>query len=167
MEDISENLIENKYCECNFKYHKNCYEKWLVFNNLSPINAIRDNEFIVYECILCKGGIQFDVSINEWLDEKSDKFKEIGEMRDMTNVIVRNNILRRRRRIRREVETIRRRRKCCVCEKISYPFMINITLCYYSKIYTWEDIQMVLIFLVIMLMVFLLLLILFVSFATN
>ena len=112
MEDMSENLIENKYCDCNFKYHERCYEKWLVYSNLSPINERRDNNFIVYKCILCKEGIQFDVSINEWLNEKSDKFKELEEMRDMTRIIVRNHVLRRRRTVRRAIENVRRRR-CC------------------------------------------------------
>ena len=163
MEDISENLIDNKYCDCKFKYHKNCYEKWLVYSNLSPINRERDNNFIVYNCILCKEGIQFDVKIDEWLNENSDKFKEMEEMRDMTRIVVRNQILRRRRTVRRAVERVRRR-KCCVCEKYSYPFMINITCCYYVKIYTREDIQTMGIFLIVFLFIMVIILIIIMTF---
>ena len=57
---ISENLLDNEYCDCNFKYHEKCYEKWLVYNNII-INMERNNDYRDYRCILCKERILFDV----------------------------------------------------------------------------------------------------------
>ena len=81
MEDISENLLDNEYCDCNFKYHEKCYEKWLVYNNIITINMERNNDYVDYRCILCKERILFDVKINEWMDETSEKFKELNNLK--------------------------------------------------------------------------------------
>jgi hypothetical protein len=155
MEDLSDNLIENKYCDCNFNYHENCYEKWLVYTNLSPINIERDNSYVDYRCILCRKSILFDVKINEWLDENNYKFKELEHMRDMTHVVIRNVILNQRTRIRR-ARTLARRIRCCVCERYSRPFLINITCCYNVTIWNKTDVRVIMLIFIFLLGMFML-----------
>ena len=152
MEDISENLIKNENCDCNFKYHEKCYEKWLVYNNLTPINIERDNEYIDYRCILCRERILFNVKIDEWLDENSEKFKELENMRDMTHVTIRNVIIQAQARVRRRRQLVRRRR-CCVCERYRYPFIINITCCYNVTIWNWDDVRVIILIFIFLIVI--------------
>ena len=151
MEDISENLLDNEYCDCNFKYHEKCYEKWLAYNNIITINMERNNDYVDYRCILCKERILFDVKINEWMDETSEKFKELNNMRDMTDIMIRNVILEQRERIRRTRE-LSRIRRCCICEKYNNPFLINITCCYNVTIWNGNDVRVIVAIIVSMLL---------------
>ncbi len=122
-------LVKNKYCDCNFLYHQKCYEKWLVYLKLTPPN--RHRRLNEYRCILCRKYIDFKIDMEEWLEEGSEGFKELENMRDMTDVLRRNErrIYERRRQLRRE---LRRRRSghCCLCEIIHDPWMLQVIICH-------------------------------------
>lgn len=130
-------LVTNMYCDCKFMYHKKCYEKWMVYLKLTPQNRRRLNE---YRCILCRQYIDFKINIREWLIEGSEGFKELENMRDMTDVLRQNErrINDRRRYLRRN---LRRRRNghCCLCEINERPWMLQIIICYKDSGIDYND----------------------------
>ena len=85
------------------------------------------------------------------MDETSEKFKELNNMRDMTDIMIRNVILEQRERIRRTRE-LSRIRRCCVCEKYNNPFLINITCCYNVTIWNGNDVRVIVAIIVSMLL---------------
>jgi len=133
-------LVKNMYCDCKFVYHQKCYEKWLVYLKLTPPN--RRGRLNEYRCILCRKYIDFKIDMGEWLEEGSEGFKELENMRDMTDVLRRNErrIYDRRRVLRRE---LRRRRNghCCLCEINEQPWMLQIIICHNDFTSDYNDLK--------------------------